>query len=347
MKKTVSLVICALCAFVSTAQTPVTVPVPAPAQEPITADSAPADSVVSFAKGSGAAIDTLDVKDPRVLVVLRDDNTWCYIRNLANIASDTLFTGHWNTTSVNAYADVAYNSLPYHSTIILDDGVGHFTCPYRTKVFSKFGYRHGRRHQGVDLPLKTGEPVRAAFDGKVRISMASRGYGQLIVIRHDNGLETYYGHLSKRMVESGDWVHSGDVIGLGGSTGRSTGPHLHFETRYKGFAFDPQWLIDFEKGDLRKSVFILKKKFLSNYSRYTPENLEEEESIMLTEEQERAELARIEAERAAMRWHTVKSGDTLSRIAVKNGTTVTAICRLNQGLTPKTTLKIGRKIRVR
>ena len=345
MKKTVSLVICALCAFVSTAQTPVTVPVSAPAQEPITADSAPADSVVSFAKGSGAAIDTLDVKDPRVLVVLRDDNTWCYIRNLANIASDTLFTGHWNTTSVNAYADVAYNSLPYHSTIILDDGVGHFTCPYRTKVFSKFGYRHGRRHQGVDLPLKTGEPVRAAFDGKVRISMACRGYGQLIVIRHDNGLETYYGHLSKRMVESGDWVHSGDVIGLGGSTGRSTGPHLHFETRYQGYAFDPQWIADFEQGTLRRNVFVLRRSYLDASSHYVPESIDEEEAIYLDEEKIVAEEKRIAAEKAAMRWHKVRSGETVSGIAKRYGITQTKIKQLNPKLNINR-ISIGQKIRI-
>ena len=159
-----------------------------------------------------------------------------------------------------------------------------------------------------------------------------------MIIRHENGLETFYGHLSERKVGENDWVNAGDVIGLGGSTGRSTGPHLHFETRYKGFAFDPQWLIDFKTGDLRHRLFVLKKKYFSPYSNYE-QDFEDE---FKNEEDDRRE----EAERAAMRFHTVKSGDTLGRIAINNGTTVSAICKLN-GIKPDTVLKIGRKLRVK
>ena len=291
-------------------------------------------------------LDTLLTSDPRIKMVIYEDKTWDYIKDTDSLLMLATMREYWDEEKIQPYK-TEYAELPFRATLWLVDSLERYCCPCNVPVYSKFGIRHGRNHSGVDLPSPTGTPAYAAFSGKVRISMYTKGYGNLIVLRHPNGLETYYGHLTKRNVSVGDWVNAGEVVGLIGSTGRSTGPHLHFETRYKGFAFDPQWLIDFEKGDLRKSVFILKKKFLSNYSRYTPENLEEEESIMLTEEQERAELARIEAERAAMRWHTVKSGDTLSRIAVNNGTTVTAICRLNQGLTPKTTLKIGRKIRVR
>ena len=158
------------------------------------------------------------------------------------------------------------------------------------------------------------------------------------MIRHDNGLETFYAHLSKRNVEVGDWVNAGDVIGLGGSTGRSTGPHLHFETRHNGFAFDPQWLIDFEKGTLRHRLFVLKKKYFNIYSNYE-QDFEDE---LKNEEDDKKE----DAEREAMRWYTIKSGDTLGRIAINNGTTVNALCKLN-GIKSTTTLKIGRKIRVR
>lgn len=165
-----------------------------------------------------------------------------------------------------------------------------------------------------------------------------KGYGNIVIIRHENGLETFYGHLSKRNVESGDWVNAGDVIGLGGNTGRSTGPHLHFETRYKGYAFDPQWLIDFETGTLRHRMFVLKKKYLSQYSNYE-QNFDDE---FKTAEEDAAEEAALKA----MKWHTVKSGDTLGKIARNNGTTVNALCRLN-GIKSTSTLRIGQKIRVR
>ena len=198
--------------------------------------------------------------------------------------------------------------------------------------------RRGRRHQGVDIPLKTGDPVYATFTGKVRMSKYLGAYGNVIVIRHENGIETFYAHLSKRHVEAGDWVNAGDVIGLGGSTGRSTGPHLHYETRYNGFAFDPQWLIDFKTGELRHRLFVLKKKYFNIYSNYEQDFDDEAKN----EEEDKKE----DAEKAAMKYYTIKSGDTLGRIAINNGTTVNALCRLN-GITPKTTLKIGRRIRVR
>ena len=160
----------------------------------------------------------------------------------------------------------------------------------------------------------------------------------MVVIRHENGIETFYAHLSKRLVEENDWVNAGDVIGYGGSTGRSTGPHLHFETRYKGYAFDPQWLIDFKTGQLRHRLFVLKKKYFNIYSNYE-QDFEDE---IKNEEDDKKE----DAEREAMRWYTIKSGDTLGRIAINHGTTVSALCRLN-GIKSTTTLKIGRKIRVR
>ena len=141
-------------------------------------------------------------------------------------------------------------------------------------------------------------------------------------------------------------MHNGDVIGLGGSTGRATGPHLHFETRYKGYAFDPQWIIDFESGDLRQGAYVLRRRLLNPSATYVPSSEDEEEEIYLTEEQERAEEERLARERAAARYHTIRSGDTLSGLALKYGTTVNAICKLNN-ITPTTTLRVGRSIRVK
>ena len=307
---------------------------------------------LSFTKGNGAPIDTLDIGDDLIKVVLLDNGTWFYIRDIEKMSGDSLFTDHWIEDSVNPYSGVALSSLPLRHTIVLADSLSNWCCPNQTKVFSKFGYRHRRRHQGVDLPYPMGTPVKAAFDGRVRASTYSGGYGKLIIIRHTNGLETYYGHLSERKVNVGDWVRAGDIIGLGGSTGRSSGPHLHFETRYKGFAFDPEWIADFEKGTLRSNVFVLKRTYLDPSSHYVPETIDEEEDVYTEEEKIRAEeqrrieeQKRIAAEKAAMRYHTVKSGETLSHIAAKYGKSLKTIKALNPKINPDK-LRIGQKIRV-
>lgn len=303
--------------------------IPRPALEPLK----------SLVKSDSDPIDTLSTANEYIKVVLYADNTWQYVKLPGFKAETDVFEKNWDTVSSNPYK-LELNDLPYSWSIWLVDSLDQYKCPFQGDIHprGKFGPRRGRRHQGVDIPLKTGDPIYAAFTGKVRISKYLGGYGNVVVIRHENGIETFHGHLSKRMVEAGDWVNAGDVIGLGGSTGRSTGPHLHFETRYQGFAFDPQWLIDFKTGDLRHRLFVLKKKYFSLYSNYE-QDFEDE---MKNEEDDKKE----EAERAAMRWHTIKSGDTLGRIAINNGTTVSAICKLN-GITPKTVLKIGRRIRVR
>ena len=303
--------------------------IPRPALEPLK----------SLVKSDSDPIDTLSTANEYIKVVLYADNTWQYVKLPGFKAETDVFEKNWDTVSSNPYK-LELNDLPYSWSIWLVDSLDQYKCPFQGDIHprGKFGPRRGRRHQGVDIPLKTGDPIYAAFTGKVRISKYLGGYGNVVVIRHENGIETFHGHLSKRMVEAGDWVNAGDVIGLGGSTGRSTGPHLHFETRYQGFAFDPQWLIDFKTGDLRHRLFVLKKKYFSLYSNYE-QDFEDE---MKNEEDDKKE----EAERAAMRWHTIKSGDTLGRIAINNGTTVSAICKLN-GITQKTVLKIGRRIRVR
>lgn len=303
--------------------------VPRPALEP----------VKSLTKSPSDPIDTLDTANEHIKVVLHADNTWRYYKTPGFQQVTGVFDEYWNETQSNPYG-IEQNDLPEQWSIWLVDSLDQYHCPFQGTIHprGKFGVRRGRRHQGVDIPLKTGDPIYATFTGKVRMSKYFGAFGNLIVIRHDNGIETFYAHLSKRNVEVGDWVNAGDVIGLGGSTGRSTGPHLHFETRYNGFAFDPQWLIDFEKGLLRHRLFVLKKKYFNIYSNYE-QDFEDE---MKNEEDDKKE----DAEREAMRWYTIKSGDTLGRIAINNGTTVSELCRLN-GISRTTTLKIGRKIRVR
>ncbi len=288
-----------------------------------------------------AVIDTLDSGDDAVFVVLYGDDTWKYVRNREVAKDSTIFQKYWDTKTLFPYREVEYSSLPKSVVIDLLDSTSGYHCPYQGTPHprGKYGPRRRRQHQGIDLPLKTGDPIYATFSGRVRISEYNRGgYGNLVIIRHDNGLETYYGHLSERLVAAEEWVEAGQIIGLGGSTGRSTGPHLHFETRYYGQSFDPERLIDFKSGLLCRETFLLKKSFFSIYSR-AGQDFEDE---IANEEEDKKEAA----EKAAMRYHVIRSGDTLGHLARRYGTTVSNICRLN-GIKSTTTLRIGRRLRMR
>ena len=286
-------------------------------------------------------IDTLATDNDAVQVILYSNNSWKYVRNREIAKDSTIFEKYWDTTTLFPYREVDMSGMPKSVVIDLVDSLTCYHCLYQGTVHphGKYGPRRRRQHQGVDLPLKTGDPVYATFCGRVRISQYNKGgYGNLVIIRHDNGLETYYGHLSERMVEPGQWVEAGQIIGLGGSTGRSTGPHLHFETRYYGQSFDPERLIDFKNGTLSRETFLLKKSFFSIYSN-AGQDFEDE---IANEEQDKKEAA----EKAAMKYYKIRSGDTLGGIARRYGTTVTNICRLN-GIKSTTVLRIGRSLRVR
>lgn len=286
-------------------------------------------------------IDTLATDNDAVQVILYSNNSWKYVRNREIAKDSTIFEKYWDTTTLFPYREVDMSGMPKSVVIDLVDSLTCYHCPYQGTVHphGKYGPRRRRQHQGVDLPLKTGDPVYATFCGRVRISQYNKGgYGNLVIIRHDNGLETYYGHLSERMVEPNQWVEAGQIIGLGGSTGRSTGPHLHFETRYYGQSFDPERLIDFKNGILSRETFLLKKSFFSIYSN-AGQDFDDE---IANEEQDKKEAA----EKAAMKYHRIKSGDTLGAIARRYGTTVNNICRMNN-IKSTTVLRIGRSLRVR
>lgn len=287
-------------------------------------------------------LDTLPTGSDRVKIILYNDNSWRYERNRAMSKDTEIYTRYWDTLKVQPYRDeVTLQRFPEAMAIDLVDSLSGYHYPYKGKIHpnGKFGPRRRRAHRGIDLPLKTGDPIYATFNGRVRISTYNTGgYGHLVVIRHDNGLETYYGHLSERHVVSGQWVEAGQIIGLGGSTGRSTGPHLHYETRFYGQTFDPERLIDFETGELLRETIVLKRSYFDIHS-----NAEQDfEAEFSADEADR----KAAEEKAAMKYHTIRSGDTLGAIARKYGTTVTNICRLN-GIKSTTVLRIGRTLRVR
>jgi murein DD-endopeptidase MepM/ murein hydrolase activator NlpD len=186
-------------------------------------------------------------------------------------------------------------------------------------ITSKFGYRRGRSHNGIDLKLLTGDTVVAPMRGMVRVvgnNGKRKGYGNFIVIRHYNGLETVYGHLSKILVEINQIVESGDVIALGGNTGRSTGSHLHWEMRYLGNPINPEDIIDFENRKPKSEVYCMSSQKTFEYV----------------------------IEQAKARYWKIKKGDTLGKISQRTGVSIKRICALNK-ITPKTILRIGRNLR--
>ncbi len=315
----------------------------------INKDSLPADAVIvkRVPLASGEAFDVKDVlvvdtipsTSEGLSIVLYNDNTWRYVRNRdIDVLDETIYTQNWDTSKIHAY-NVELKDLPMSMVIDLVDTLKSYHYPFKGRVTSKYGPRRRSIHQGTDIDLETGDPIYATFDGRVRhTTYVARGYGHLIIIRHDNGLETFYAHLSEVNVKPGDWVTAGQVIGKGGNTGRSTGSHLHYEMRYKGHSFDPERLINFTTGDLRRETFLLKRTYFSPYSRFTQDFDEEVQS----DEEDK----KIAAEAAAIKYHIVKKGDTLGRIAINNHTTVTKLCQLN-GLKKTSTLRIGQRIRVR
>lgn len=169
------------------------------------------------------------------------------------------FYFHFDSMAIDAYRyDLRKFKGEFIFPILFEDC--GFVLPHPGKTNSSFGWRRGRVHAGIDLQLNKGDTVKAAFDGVVRASHFHSGYGNVVIIRHYNGLETLYGHLSLRYVKPGELINAGHVIGLGGSTGRSTGPHLHFETRLFGRPFDPSKLIDFKNDSLVSNVLVVNQK---------------------------------------------------------------------------------------
>jgi murein DD-endopeptidase MepM/ murein hydrolase activator NlpD len=218
-------------------------------------------------------------------------------------------------------------------------GEGQFKMPFMGSKTSEFGWRHRRPHYGTDIDLVTGDTVVSAFDGMVRIAKVCYGYGNCIIIRHKNGLETVYGHLSRMDVEVGQQIKAGEIIGLGGNTGRSTGDHLHWELRYLGQAIDAEDVVDFATGELKSNCFVLRKVDVDNKYDLRALHSRHKRDVGLT----KAELAY--AKKTGKKLHKVRSGDTLGYLAKRYHTTVSVLCKKNK-LKPTTTLRLGQLIKI-
>lgn len=262
--------------------------------------------------------------------------------NPDDIPADEIYGGMWENRYVNMYGSL--KNAPDSFIVDLDN----FTMPVDGRMTSNFGRRGSRRyHYGIDIKAQTGDTIYAAFDGKVRVKRyEGNGYGYYLVIRHLNGLETVYGHLSKFLVEENDYVESGQSIGLAGNTGRSFGSHLHFETRFLGKPINPNFIIDFP------SKTVHQEEYLVTNSSYRKTNNSSRSIIASTSSNISNNVARSNSSESTnkfvsgeVQYHRIQKGDTLGAISKKYNTSVNTICNLNN-INSRTVLRVGRSIRV-
>lgn len=262
--------------------------------------------------------DSIGLDDGEVSIVevteeVKVDSSWIKIAEYYSL---------WSSNIIDPYR-IDRDELTEDLPILLYDSLQGrmWSMPQRrTQVNSPFGPRGYKFHSGVDLELDMFDSIYAAFDGVVRVSAyQSGGYGNVMVVRHYNGLETVYGHLSMPVAKTGQYVKAGELIGWGGSTGRSSGPHLHYELRYQGKTFNPNEVYDWTSWRIWGPSFTL-----------TPAMLQ----------------LQLNSGSRKVYWHKVRSGDTLFGLARKYGVSVSMLCRLN-GFNKNAELRTGKRVRVR
>lgn len=234
------------------------------------------------------------------------------------IPSNSMYD-NWDTEHISPYDDeLSANDTSVMLTLVDVENLCDFVMPITNPVItSNFGYREGRSHNGIDLDLQVWDPVVASFDGMVRIALKHPGYGRVVIIRHYNGLETLYAHLHRLKVQPGDIVEAGQIIGLGGSSGRSTGSHLHYELRFKGKPLNPKHLISFKENKLISDAVELKKQKHS-----------------------------FAALPVGVEYHTIERGDFMFKIAKRYGITVKELCDLND-MRKSSVLRVGKTLRIK
>lgn len=242
-----------------------------------------------------------------------------------------IYTEGWNSKSVNPFRNA---DVPETAVI---DVTGYF-MPVPGRVTSNYGYRSRfrRMHKGIDLQIKNNDTIYAAFDGKVRLTASEpKGYGNYVILRHPNNLETVYGHLNRFLVKPDQVVRAGDPIALGGSTGRSTGPHLHFETRFMGYAINPAGIFDFANQTTHTDTYTFSKKTYTQARNYAPKRGEAT-----------ASTNPYRGGNDNPDTYTVKRGDTLGAIARSYGVSASKLRKIN-GLASSDKIKAGQVIKLR
>lgn len=251
------------------------------------------------------------------------------------IPADDIYGGMWINQNVNVYGSL--KNAP--DTFIVN--LENFTMPASGHMTSNFGRRGSRRyHYGIDIKAQTGDTIYAAFDGKIRVKQFERrGYGYYLVIRHVNGLETVYGHLSKFLVDENDFVRSGEPIGLAGNTGRSFGSHLHFETRFLGKPINPNFIIDFQNKVPHRDEYLVTNSSYNKTSRSSTV------TVSSTTAYKEATSSTNKYVSGDVKYHRIKQGDTLGAIARKYGMSISELCEINS-ITSRTVLRVGKSLRI-
>ena len=303
----------------------------------------------------------------------KHDNTFDGVLNFElqkkiNASKNLKLSNSWNS-------ETCFGSKNKHTVLNMKDTLwlcledssnGQFVVPFKGVLTSHYGPRWGKNHSGVDISLKTGQVVKSAWNGRVRYAKFNDGgYGNLVVVRHYNGLETFYAHLSKLLVAPNQEVKAGEVIGLGGNTGHSFGAHLHFEIRFFDTPINPEFVIDFAKSDvIDQNLFVHKGLFEGRNNSLKSKNthihneidngietndfgaVEMMAGVTFPVKRSVTDHPVVPVVRETRVYHKVKSGESLSRIANKNGTTVLKLCQLN-ALKANSVIDIGQTIRVK
>jgi murein DD-endopeptidase MepM/ murein hydrolase activator NlpD len=250
------------------------------------------------------------------IATVKNKSVLSHVKNSSSFPAADLYTS-WEINNLFPKQDMLKMKGDTSINLVLEGTMqGDYFHPYNGVVTSEFGWRDSAQHNGIDIDLNKGDKVAAAFDGMVRVAKNCGGFGNVVIVRHYNGLETVYGHLSKIKVKPGQVILAGQVIGLGGNTGHSTGSHLHFELRFKGVPINPRYLISFSGQKLVCNEITIKKTKWG-----------------------------LAAYPTHIKVYQVQKGDTVFDIAKHYATTTTSIKEIN-GLAYKTRLRVGQVINV-
>ena len=250
-----------------------------------------------------------------------------YSKNNSNINE------YWDNNRYNPYP-IPIKNVPFQ--LLFKDSLYSSPILIDKVITSRYGWRNSRPHKGIDIDLVTGDTVTSVLNGKVRFVNYSSGHGKTVIVRHSNGLELVYAHLSKQLVKENDLVLKGQALGIGGATGNARGSHLHLEAVYKGNYINPEYLFDFgNENKIRSNEFWINNKWTSPHLHSSKRQSE----IIIADSFEDALNQKV----APVKTHKIRRGDTLSHIANKYGVSINAICKAN-GIKRNTTLRVGNRL---